>query len=102
VAGVLTGERSGAAVRDVAGALMGLRRSLAANAPGGSGTVQLFRILGLGLAVATLLLGLVRFDDPDPEAEARAQLADDVAQRAWKEGHRSGVDAALASSAESR
>ncbi|HEY6709419.1 MAG TPA: tetratricopeptide repeat protein [Actinomycetota bacterium] len=38
----------------------------------------------------------------DPEAEARAQLADDVAQRAWKEGHRSGVDAALASSAESR
>jgi ABC-2 type transport system permease protein len=74
VAGVLTGERSGAAVRDVAGALMGLRRSLAANAPGGSGTVQLFRILGLGLAVATLLLGLVRFDDPDRSADLLAAL----------------------------
>jgi predicted ATPase/class 3 adenylate cyclase len=36
----------------------------------------------------------------DPEAEARAQLSPDVAQRAWKEGHRSGVDAALASSAQ--
>ena len=38
----------------------------------------------------------------DPEAEARAQLPDDVAQRAWTEGRRSGLDAALASSAEGR
>jgi predicted ATPase/class 3 adenylate cyclase len=38
----------------------------------------------------------------DPEAEARAQLAHDVAQRAWEQGRRSGVDAALASSAEAR
>ena len=72
MAGVLTGERSGAAVRDVAGALMGMRRSLAANAPGGSGTVQLFRTVGLGLAVATLLLGLVRFDDPDRSVDLLA------------------------------
>jgi tetratricopeptide (TPR) repeat protein len=35
----------------------------------------------------------------DPEAEARAHLPPDVAQRAWREGRTSGVDAALASSA---
>jgi hypothetical protein len=49
----------------VAGALIGMRRSLVHNAPGGSGSVQLFRTLGLGLAVGTLLCGLIRFDDPD-------------------------------------
>ena len=42
-----------------------MRRSLVHNAPGGSGSVQLFRTLGLGLAVGTLLCGLIRFDDPD-------------------------------------
>jgi tetratricopeptide (TPR) repeat protein len=35
----------------------------------------------------------------DPEAEARAHLPPGVAQRAWREGRTSGVDAALASSA---
>jgi len=64
MAGVLTAGRSGAALREVAGALIGMRRSLVRNAPGGSGTVVMFRTVGLGLAVATLLLGLVRFDDP--------------------------------------
>jgi hypothetical protein len=48
VAGVLTPELSGAAVRDTAGALIGMRRSLTRNAPGGSSTVQLFRTIGLG------------------------------------------------------
>lgn len=65
MAGVLTEDRAGAAVRDTAGALIGMRRSLVHNAPGGSGSVQLFRTLGLGLAVGTLLCGLIRFDDPD-------------------------------------
>jgi ABC-2 type transport system permease protein len=74
VAGVLTGDRSGAPVGEVAGALIGMRRSLAANAPGGSGTVGLFRTVGLALAVATLLCGLVRFDDPDRSVDLLAAL----------------------------
>jgi ABC-2 type transport system permease protein len=58
----------------VAGALIGMRRSLTANAPGGSGTVPLFRTVGLGLAVATLLAGLVRFDDPGRWVDLLAAL----------------------------
>ena len=61
MAGVLTEDRAGTAVREVAGALIGMRRSLVHNAPGGSGSVQLFRTLGLGLAAATLLCGLIRW-----------------------------------------
>jgi predicted ATPase/class 3 adenylate cyclase len=38
----------------------------------------------------------------DPEAEARAHLPEETARRAWEEGRRSGVDAALAWSAEAR
>jgi hypothetical protein len=38
----------------------------------------------------------------DPEAEARAHLSEEAARRAWEEGRRSGVDAALAWSAEAR
>jgi predicted ATPase/class 3 adenylate cyclase len=38
----------------------------------------------------------------DPEAEARERLPEEVARRAWEEGRRSGVDAALASSARAR
>jgi ABC-2 type transport system permease protein len=74
VAGVLTESRSGAALRDTAGALIGMRRSLVRNAPGGSGTVVMFRVVGLGLAVATLLLGLVRFDDPQRSVDLLAAL----------------------------
>jgi len=74
VAGVLTPELSGAAVRDTAGALIGMRRSLTCNAPGGSSTVQLFRTVGLGLAVGTLLCGLVRFDDPGRWVDLLAAL----------------------------
>jgi hypothetical protein len=74
VAGVLTEGGAGAALREVAGALIGMRRSLAGNAPGGSGTVAMFRTVGLGLAVATLLLGLVRFDDPQRSVDLLAAL----------------------------
>jgi ABC-2 type transport system permease protein len=74
VAGALTEDRAGTAVREVAGALIGMRRSLVHNAPGGSGGVQLFRTLGLGLAVATLLCGLIRFDDPDRWVDLLAAL----------------------------
>ena len=74
MAGVLTAGRSGAALREVAGALIGMRRSLVRNAPGGSGTVVMFRTVGLGLAVATLLLGLVRFDDPQRSVDLLAAL----------------------------
>ena len=74
MAGVLTPELSGAAVRDTAGALIGMRRSLTCNAPGGSSTVQLFRTVGLGLAVGTLLCGLVRFDDPGRWVDLLAAL----------------------------
>lgn len=74
MAGVLTAGRSGAALREVAGALIGMRRSLVRNAPGGSGTVVMFRTVGLGLAVATLLLGLVRFDDPRRSVDLLAAL----------------------------
>jgi ABC-2 type transport system permease protein len=58
VAGVLT------STRDTTAALVGMRRSLARHAQDGSGTVLTLRVVGLGLAVGTLLLGLVRFDDP--------------------------------------
>jgi ABC-2 type transport system permease protein len=47
----------------VAGALIAMRRSLARNSPGGSGTVVGVRAVGLLLGIGTLLLGLVRFED---------------------------------------
>jgi ABC-2 type transport system permease protein len=74
MAGVLTPEPSGAAVRDTAGALLGLRRTLVRNAPGGSSTVGLFRTVGLTLAIGTLLCGLLRFDDPDRWVDLLAAL----------------------------
>jgi ABC-2 type transport system permease protein len=74
VAGVLTPEPPGAAVRDTAGALIGMRRTLVRNAPGGSSSVQLFRNVGLVLAVGTLLCGLIRFDDPDRWVDLLAAL----------------------------
>ena len=74
MAGVLTPELSGVAVRDTARALIGMRRSLTRNAPGGSSTVQLFRTLGLGLAVGTLLCGLIRFEDPGRWVDLLAAL----------------------------
>ena len=75
MAGVLSGPAPRAATtRDTAGALLGLRRTLAANAPGGSGTVATLRVIGVGLAVGTLLCGLVRFDDPDRVVDLLAAL----------------------------
>lgn len=63
MAGVLT--RAGAgATWETARTLIGMRRSLARNSPGGSGTVTALRGIGLLLGVGTLLLGLVRFDEP--------------------------------------
>jgi ABC-2 type transport system permease protein len=74
VAGELTGGPA-AATWDVTGALVDMRRALARNAPGGSGTVLAFRGVGLALAVGTLLLGgLVRFDDPDRWVDLLATL----------------------------
>jgi hypothetical protein len=63
VAGVLT--RAGArATWDTASTLIGIRRSLARNSPAGSATVTALRVLGVLLGAGTLLLGLVRFDEP--------------------------------------
>jgi ABC-2 type transport system permease protein len=74
VAAVLTPDLSGAAVREVAGVLVALRRSLARNSPGGSGTVTAVRAVGLGLGVGTLLLGLVQFDNPSRMVDLLATL----------------------------
>jgi ABC-2 type transport system permease protein len=73
VAGVLTNDPVGT-TRDTTSALIGMRRSLARNAPGGSGTVVTLRVVGLFLAVGTLLLGLVRFDDPGRSTDLVAAL----------------------------
>jgi hypothetical protein len=51
-----------------------------------------------GRAPLELLAGFLG----DPAAEARAHLPEETARRAWEEGRRSGVDAALAWSAEAR
>src|SRR5262249_6286247 len=63
VAGVLTGHSggstSGAATWRTTGLLIGMRRSLARNSPGGWGTVLALRSAGLLVAVGTLLLGLL-------------------------------------------
>jgi ABC-2 type transport system permease protein len=74
MAGVLTGGPAGAATRDTASALIGMRRTLARNSPGGSATVLTLRVVGLALAVGTLLLGLVRFDDPGRSVDLLATL----------------------------
>jgi ABC-2 type transport system permease protein len=74
VAGALTGGPA-ATTWEVTGALVGMRRALARSAPGGSGTVQAFRGVGLALAVGTVALGgLVRFDDPDRWVDLLATL----------------------------
>jgi ABC-2 type transport system permease protein len=74
VAGVLTPPAPVATARDAAGALIGMRRTLARNSPGGSGTVVTFRIVGLGLAVGTLLCGLIRFEEPSRSVDLVAAL----------------------------
>lgn len=74
MAGVLTGGPAGASTRDATRSLVGMRRMLARNSPGGSGTVLTLRALGLGLAVGTLLLGLVRYDDPSRSVDLLATL----------------------------
>jgi hypothetical protein len=74
MAGVLTPTTPIATTRDAASALIGMRRTLARNSPGGSGTVVVFRIIGLGLAVATLLCGLIRFEDPSRSVDLVAAL----------------------------
>jgi ABC-2 type transport system permease protein len=65
VAGLLTlgAGGDGPSVREVTLALTGMRRSLVRHAPGGSGMLVTGVVLGWSLAGATLLLGLVRFDD---------------------------------------
>jgi ABC-2 type transport system permease protein len=63
-----------ASTRDAAGALIGMRRTLGRNSPGGSGTVTTFRVIGVGLAVGTLLCGLVRFEDPSRSVDLVAAL----------------------------
>jgi ABC-2 type transport system permease protein len=50
-----------------------MRRSLVRNSPDGSGTALTLRVVGL-LAVGTLLLGLVRFDDPDRSVDLLAAV----------------------------
>jgi ABC-2 type transport system permease protein len=74
VAGVLTGGPAGATTRDTTIALIGMRRSLARNSPDGSGTALTLRVVGLLLAVGTLLLGLVRFDDPGRSVDLLAAV----------------------------
>jgi ABC-2 type transport system permease protein len=74
VAGVLTPPAPVATTRDAAGALIGMRRALARNSPGGSGTVVTFRIVGVGVAVGTLLCGLIRFEDPSRSVDLVAAL----------------------------
>jgi ABC-2 type transport system permease protein len=77
VAGVLTGHSggstSGEAIWRTIGVLIGMRRSLARNSPGGWGTVLALRFAGLLVAVGTLLLGLVRLD-PDRSVDLLAAL----------------------------
>jgi ABC-2 type transport system permease protein len=74
VAGVLTRGPTGATIPEVTGALIGMRRSLARNAQGGSGMLLAGRVIGVGLAVGTLLLGLVRFQDPSRSVDLLATL----------------------------
>src|SRR5687768_7242867 len=74
MADVLTPPTPDATTRDAAAALIGMRRTLARNSPGGSGTVVAFRIIGLGLAVGTLLCGLIRFEDPSRSVDLVAAL----------------------------
>jgi hypothetical protein len=74
MAGLLTPPTPVATTRDTAGALIGMRRTLARNSPGGSGTVVAFRIIGLGLAVATLLCGLIQFEEPSRSVDLVAAL----------------------------
>jgi ABC-2 type transport system permease protein len=74
VAGVLTAGPAGAPVRDVAGALIAMRRALERNSPGGSGTVLGLRTVGLLLGIGTLLCGLVRFEDPSRMVDLLAAL----------------------------
>jgi ABC-2 type transport system permease protein len=73
VAGLLT-PGPAATTSDTTGALIGMRRALARNSPGGSSTVQSLRAIGLGLAVGTLLLGLVRLEDPNRLVDLVAAL----------------------------
>jgi ABC-2 type transport system permease protein len=74
VAGVLTAGPADAPVRDVAGALIGMRRALERNSPGGSGTVLGLRTIGLLLGIGTLLCGLIRFEDPSRMVDLLATL----------------------------
>jgi hypothetical protein len=74
MAGLLTPPTPVASTRDAASALIGMRRTLARYSPGGSGTVVAFRIIGLALAVATLLCGLIRFEEPSRSVDLVAAL----------------------------
>jgi ABC-2 type transport system permease protein len=74
VADVLSAAPAGATTRETAAALVGMRRSLQRHSQGGSGTVLTLRVVGLLLAVGTLLGGLVRYDDPGRWVDLLATL----------------------------
>lgn len=74
MADVLSAAPAGATTRETAAALVGMRRSLQRHSQGGSGTVLTLRVTGLLLAVATLLGGLVRYDDPGRWVDLLATL----------------------------
>jgi ABC-2 type transport system permease protein len=74
VADVLTGGRLAGGVGDTTRVLVGMRRSLARNSAGRSGTQLAGAGIGTILAVGTLLLGLVRFDDQGRSVDLLAAL----------------------------
>ena len=74
MADVLTGGRVAGGVGDTTRVLVGMRRSLARNSAGRSGTQLAGAGIGAILAVGTLLLGLVRFDDQGRSVDLLAAL----------------------------
>lgn len=78
MADVLTRGRAEASatdtVWDTTRVLIGMRKSLARNSPGGSELVISLRGVGLLLAVGTMLLGLIRFDPPERSTDLLATL----------------------------
>jgi ABC-2 type transport system permease protein len=73
VAGALSSASAGSTWNTV-GVLIGMRRSLARSAPGGAGMARALRSVGLLAAVGTLLLGLVRFPEPDRSVDLLATI----------------------------
>ena len=74
MADVLTGDRVAGGVGDTTRTLVRMRRSLARNSSGPSGTRLAGASVGALLAAGTLLLGLVKFDDPGRSVDLLAAL----------------------------